>query len=124
MRVTLVGPCASGKSVLARALQDRGYDARQCSQEHSYVPDMWRRICKPDVLIYLDAGLATIRRRRQISWGLSYLQVLNDRLRDARAHSDLVIRTDDMTPDEILQHVLRFLQHLERPAASSESNQG
>ncbi len=71
---------------------------RQCSQEHSYVPDMWRRICKPDVLIYLDAGLATIRRRRQISWGLSYLQVLNDRLRDARAHSDLVIRTDDMTP--------------------------
>ncbi len=79
MRVTLVGPCASGKSVLARALQDRGYDARQCSQEHSYVPDMWRRIGKPDVQIYLDPGwrqFAGDARSVDI-----LLQVLNDRLR-------------------------------------------
>ena len=122
MRVTLVGPCASGKSLLARALQARGYDARQCSQEHSYVPDMWRRISQPDVLIYLDADLITIRRRRQIWWGQPYLQVLNDRLQHARTHCDLLIHTDDLTPDEILQEVMCFLQRFEPTASSSDSD--
>lgn len=113
MRITLVGPCASGKSILAQALRARGYDARQCSQEHSYVPDMWRRICRPDVLIYLDASLAAIRRRRQIDWGVSYLQVLQDRLCDARQHCDLYILTDDLTPEQVLEQILDFLKRFE-----------
>ena len=115
MRVTLVGPCASGKSVLAQALQARGYDARQCSQEHSYVADMWQRICRADVLIYLDADMATIRRRRPVWWGPDHLQVLNERLQHARVHCDLLIRTDELTPDEILNEVLHFLWNYASP---------
>ena len=113
MRITLVGPCASGKSMLAHALKSRGYDAHQCSQEHSYVPDMWRRICRPDVLVYLDASLETIRTRRQIDWGTSYLHVLHDRLRDARQHCDLYVATDNLTPEEVLERVLAFLRDFE-----------
>lgn len=113
MRITLVGPCASGKSVLARALQARGYDAHQCSQEHSYVPDMWRRLCRPDVLIYLDVDLESIRSRRQIDWGISYLQVLQNRLRDARQHCDLYIATDDLTPEQVLERIVAFLQYFD-----------
>ncbi len=113
MRITLVGPCASGKSMLAHALKSRGYDAHQCSQEHSYVPDMWRRICRPDVLVYLDAGLETIRTRRQIDWGKSYLNILHDRLRDARRHCDLYVLTDNLTPEEVLERVLAFLRDFE-----------
>ena len=114
MRITLVGPCASGKSVLAHTLRARGYNARQCSQEHSYVADMWRRICKPGILIYLDVGMETIRRRRRVTWGVSYLQVLQHRLRDARQHCDLYIQTDNLSPDEILHKILRFLQDFEQ----------
>lgn len=109
MRVTLVGPCASGKSVLAKALQGRGYDAHQCSQEHSYVPDMWRIICKPDVLIYLDADYRTIEKRRQISWGPDRLDALNGRLRHAREHCDFYLRTDNLSEEEALQEIITFL---------------
>jgi hypothetical protein len=74
---------------------------------------MWRHICKPDVLIYLDASLGAISRRRQIDWGQPYLAVLQNRLRDARANCDLYIHTDDRSPDSILQQALRFLATLD-----------
>jgi len=113
MRITLVGPCASGKSVLAHALRARGYDAHQCSQEHSCAPDMWRRVCRSDVLIYLDAGLDAIRSRRQIDWDVSYLQILQDRLRDARQHCDFYVLTDNLTSEQVLEQVLEFLAGIE-----------
>ena len=45
--IAIVGVCASGKSTLAKALRERGYNARQVLQEHSYVPYMWQRITRP-----------------------------------------------------------------------------
>jgi adenylate kinase family enzyme len=114
MRITLVGPCASGKSILARALRSQGYDSHQCSQEHSYVADMWRRVCKPDILIYLDVSIEIIRQRRQINWGISYLQILQHRLRDARQHCDLYLQTDNLSPAEVLHEVLVFLNDFEQ----------
>ena len=113
MRIGIVGPCASGKSLLVTTLRAQGYDAHQCSQEHSYVADMWRRICKPDVLIYLDASLHTIRQRRQIDWGLPYLTVLQARLVHARQHCDLYIQTDGLAPDDVCREVQRFFELLE-----------
>lgn len=109
LRIAVVGPCGSGKSTLVQLLRARGYAVREPAQEHSGVPDMWRRLADPDVLIYLDATLPTIARRRRIRWGQAYLDKLNHRLSHARRHSHLYVRTDSLTPEEILFRVEDFL---------------
>ena len=62
--IAIVGPCASGKTLLVQALKERGYNAREVRQEHSYVPTMWQRITQPDVLIYLDVSEEIALKRR------------------------------------------------------------
>ncbi len=110
MRISIVGPCAAGKTVLAARLQQLDYNARSCAQEHSYVPNMWRRIANPDVLVYLDADLPAIARRRRIDWGNKFLVTLRHRLRDARQHCDLLIQTDSLSEEEVLATAIRFLE--------------
>ncbi len=73
------------------------------------MPDMWQRIAAPDVLIYLDAELSTIAQRRRIQWGQDYLDKLKRRLRHARRHADLYLRTDGLTPEQVLDCVREFL---------------
>jgi ribose 1,5-bisphosphokinase PhnN len=104
-RVVVVGPDAAGKTELVQRLRRLGYNAHSCAQDHSYVPDMWRRLARPDFLIYLDARLETIARRRRIDWGQERLDQLNARLAHARAHADLLLPTDDLTPPQVLAHV-------------------
>jgi deoxyadenosine/deoxycytidine kinase len=115
MRIKVVGPCASGKSVLAARLRDLGYDARSAAQDHSYVRDMWQRINPPDVLIYLDVTLDTVRQRGRtgMGWSEDYLEQQRHRLRHARAHCDLYLPTDDMTEEMVLAQVLGFLRQLQ-----------
>ena len=108
--IAVVGPCASGKSSLVQRLKALGYNARSVAQDHSYVPDMWRRITNPDILICLDAKLNTIARRRRISWGQRYLNDERHRLRHARQHCDLLLPTDDLTKAQVLERVLAFLE--------------
>jgi ribose 1,5-bisphosphokinase PhnN len=110
-RVVVVGPDAAGKTELVRRLRRLGYNARSCAQDHSYVPDMWRRIARPDFLIYLDARLETIALRRRIDWGQERLDELNARLAHARAHADLLLSTDDLTPSQVLAHAQTALTH-------------
>jgi hypothetical protein len=96
---------------LVHALQARGYQVRQVSQEHSYVPDMWQRVTKPDMLIHLDAGLQSIRRRRIDDQWPEWIRDLQvERLRHARTHCDLYIMTDLLSPDRVLHLVLAFLR--------------
>jgi thymidylate kinase len=104
-RVVVVGPDAAGKSTLVERLRALGYNARCCAQDHSYVPDMWRRLSRPDFLIFLDARLETITRRRRIHWGQERLDALQARLAHARAHCDLYLPTDDLAPSEVLSYV-------------------
>jgi cytidylate kinase len=108
-RIAVVGPCGAGKSALVERLRPLGYNIRAVSQEHSYVPDMWRRVAHTDILIYLDATLETIAKRRDINWGQDRLDALNTRLRHARAHADLYLPTDDLTADTVAQKVVVFL---------------
>lgn len=103
--VVVVGPDAAGKTELVKRLLALGYKARCCAQDHSYVPDMWQRISKPDFLVYLDARLKTIARRRPIDWGQERLDKLNARLAHARAHCDLYLPTDDLEPVEVAAQV-------------------
>ena len=110
MRIAVVGICASGKTALAECLQDLGYEARECTQEHSYVPTMWQKISRPDVLIYLDASLPAIAERRSADWSEEYLARLNRRLSHARQHCDLYMQTDGLSEEEVLERALDFLK--------------
>ncbi len=108
--VAVVGVCAAGKTTLVLGLRAHGWNARQVAQEHSYVPDMWQRLTRPDILIYLDARLETIRRRRHdLDFPASVLEAERHRLRHARQYCDIYVATDDLTPSEVLAHVLAQL---------------
>jgi len=110
MRIAVVGPCASGKTALAERLKNLGYEARECTQEHSYVPTMWQKISRPDVLIYLDASLPVVAERRPADWSEEYLAEQNRRLSHARQHCDLYIQTDELSEEEVLERALDFLR--------------
>lgn len=110
MRIVIVGPCGAGKTTLATNLTTRGYDAHDCAQEHSHVQSMWQRIAQPDLLLYLDASLATIRTRLGVDWEQAYLDEMNRRLADARAHADLVLNTDPLSREQVLARVLEFVR--------------
>ena len=113
MRVVLVGICGSGKTVLANGLRRLGYEVRECGQEHSEVPHMWRVMSRPDVLIYLDASDHVIERRGQQHYVEGWVEEQRRRLAHARAHSDLTILTDDLSEGQVLRMVTKFLAHLE-----------
>lgn len=104
-RVVVVGPDAAGKSTLVERLQALGYNAHCCAQDHSYVADMWRRVSRPDFLVFLDARLGTIARRRAIDWGQEWLNEQEARLAHARRHCDLYLPTDDLMPAEVVERV-------------------
>ncbi len=110
MKIGLVGPCAAGKSTLARRLKDLGYQVRHIAQEHSYVPDMWQRLSRPDVLIYLDVSFPVSMARRPLPWREEEFEEQKRRLHHARTHADLVIPTDDLTPEEVLNRVVEYLR--------------
>ena len=109
--VKVVGPCKSGKSTLVAGLRGAGYAARSCGQEHSETPTMWQRVVPPDCLIFLDVSPATQRARVQRSdWSDDLMATQQRRLAHAREHADLVIATDEASPEAVLQQVVSFLR--------------
>jgi len=109
--IAVVGPCASGKSRLVQGLRAQGYNAREVAQEHSYVPAMWQRITRPDLLIYLDVSWEVACQRRPTDAGPGWWAELAYRLRHAREHADLYIHTDGWTLEEVLEQALAFLSN-------------
>jgi hypothetical protein len=107
--IAVVGPCASGKSLLAQALRVQGHDVREVAQEHSRVPDMWQRVTQPDLLIYLDVSWEIACRRRPTDAPTGWWEEVERRLHHAREHAHLYIHTDDLTPQEVLERTLTFL---------------
>lgn len=109
--VKVVGPCKSGKSTLVAGLRAAGFEARSCGQEHSGAPAMWQRIHPPDVLVFLDVTVDTMRERvARSDWTDNMLAVQQQRLAHARAHADLLIATDEASPQAVLQQVITYLQ--------------
>lgn len=111
-RIAIVGPCAAGKTTLGERLRALGYDARQCLQEHSHVADMWQRIARPDVLIYLDVSHTQSLARNpngpdEREWALQ-----QERLAHARAHCTLYLDTTPLTIEEVYQRVQTLLDAL------------
>ena len=111
IQIVIVGPCASGKTTLVRGLWARGYaGARVVAQEHSGVQDLWKMRGQPDVLIYLDARLETIAaRQRRADWTTAYLSEQLRRLHSAWLACDLYLPTDDFSPADVLDRVIKFL---------------
>jgi len=74
------------------------------------VQAMWQIITKPDILIYLKASFPVSTARRKLNWLEKDFAEQLRRLAHAREHADLVINTDDLTPDDVLQKTLDFLK--------------
>ncbi len=107
--IGVVGPCGSGKSTIAAGLRKAGLNIKPICQEHSYVPAMWQRITRPDVLVFLDASHTETIRRKQLNWSIEEYQEQHRRLLHARSHADVYIFTDGATPAETMQDVLKAL---------------
>jgi hypothetical protein len=99
-RVVVVGHCASGKSTLVDYLRSDGIDAVASGQEHSEIPELWRR-SNADLLIYLDVDLETIQKRRGGGWPKMIFDLQEARLRSAREAADLVIDASRHRADEV-----------------------
>lgn len=111
LQIVVVGPCAAGKSTLVGNLGSRGFNIKSCTQEHSFVPQLWKRFARADVLIYLDADLATIAlRQKRSDWTEQRLAEQRRRLAHARAHCDLYLKTDDLTREQVADRVEAFLR--------------
>jgi cytidylate kinase len=112
--IGIVGPCGSGKSTLCAALDKHGYLSRHIAQEHSYVQAMWQIITKPDILIYLEASFPVSTTRRKLNWQKKDHDEQLRRLDHARRHANLLIDTDDLTPEQVQQKVLDYLKEINR----------
>jgi len=108
----IVGPCSAGKSTLIGYLQGKGYICRHIAQEHSYVPDMWLRIVNPTALIYLDVTYQTSLRRRHLNLSPQEFEEQNRRLAHARQNAHIYVNTDQISPEQVYQLVLKSLQDL------------
>jgi dephospho-CoA kinase len=113
-RVVVVGPCASGKSTLARGLRALGFDADVCSQEHSDIPSLWRHTA-PDVVIALSVDLATIRTRRGEDWPEWLYRLQNDRLREAQTAARIRLDTSRLDAAATLSSAATQLRALLAP---------
>jgi cytidylate kinase len=108
--IGIVGPCGAGKTTLAEGLKRNNLRARTIAQEHSYVKDMWQRLTKPDVLIFLQASHAVGGKRRSLNWTEAEWEEQQRRLSHAREHADFYLDTDPMSIAQVLESVTAFLQ--------------
>lgn len=113
LRVAVVGHCASGKSTLVSALRGQGLDASAVAQEHSGIPSLWRH-SDPDILVYLDVPLATVRDRRGQEWPQAVYDAQEERLIDARAHADILIDTSAVDIPAMTARVLALAREREQ----------
>jgi cytidylate kinase len=112
MSIVIVGPCAAGKSSLATALRQLGFDVRTVAQEHSVIPKLWAHGGEPSALIFLDASPATIAQRRHSTFPDWLYRQQHQRLRSARRHATIYLQTDRLSVDDVRNRVLRHLRRL------------
>ena len=110
MLIGVVGACGAGKSSLVAGLREQGYTVRHIAQEHSYVPDMWKRLTNPDILIYLEVSYPNTVARRKLNWTYQEYTEQLHRLRHARRHADLMIDTNLLTLQQVLDTALSFIK--------------
>ena len=110
--IGLVGPCSAGKSTLKDKLLALGYTCRHIAQEHSYVPDMWKKMVNPRILIYLDVSYDVSMERRHLNLTPDEFDAQVQRLAHARQNAHLYVDTNPLSVDEVYQQVLQSLDDL------------
>ena len=110
--IGVVGPCASGKTTLVADLRLNNYQVKHSAQEHSYVRDMWKQIGNPDILIYLDVSFKVSKARSGTSWTKNIFEKQVIRLEHARSHADLYLQTDNLSPQQVLDLVLKSIKDI------------
>lgn len=100
----IVGVCAAGKTTLSAGLRGLGYNAKSLAQEHSVTPRLWERR-NPDFLVLLDCQFSTIQARKHVSWGVEKYIKQKEILEYARSNADLIVVTDQFSPDELVEYV-------------------
>jgi hypothetical protein len=81
------------------------------------VPDMWQRLTRPDVLVYLDVSLEVARQRGHLAeTDVGWWAAQGGRLAHAREHAHVVLHTDALSADEVAAHVLAALVARAPPA--------
>lgn len=111
VKIGIVGPCSSGKTTLISGLATHGHSARHIAQEHSYVPDMWKRLVRPEILIYLDVSYEVSMSRRRLNLTKKEFQEQIKRLAHARNETQLYLHTDLLSIAEVLDSVLHYLEN-------------
>ncbi|HNS07503.1 MAG TPA: hypothetical protein PKZ26_01010 [Anaerolineaceae bacterium] len=117
--IGVVGVCASGKSTLIKGLIQQGYRCRHIAQEHSYVPDMWYRLSRPDILIFLQVSYEITLKRKNLNWNKSEYETQLQRLQHARQNAHIIIDTDLLTPEELVARTISEIQSLTGNSHSS-----
>lgn len=110
--IGVVGVCASGKSTLVKGLTQRGFTCRHIAQEHSYIQDMWKRITKPDILIFLDVAYETTLKRKNLNWTKEEYHIQLQRLQHARQHAHIRIDTNALTPEDLVSTAIAEIESL------------
>jgi GTPase SAR1 family protein len=109
IKIGIVGPCSSGKTTLITGLKEYGYAARHIAQEHSYVPDMWKRLASPNILIYLDVSYLVSMVRRPLNLTESEFDDQIKRLSHSKNNADFYLHTDLLSVTDVLKSVLNYL---------------
>jgi len=107
--IGLVGPCVSGKTTISTILRELGYRAKVIAQEHSYVPNMWQIITKPQFLVFLEVSYQKTLVRLHMNWTEQEYREQLSRLGHAKENADLIIFTDDLNPQEICSQIISYI---------------
>lgn len=116
--IGVVGACGTGKSELVARLKECGYQARHIAQEHSFAPKMWRIITNPDILLFLQISYPVTIERKKFNWTEKEFDEQIYRLRHAFAHSDIIINTDNLTPEDVFEVLINELTVFEDPKST------
>ena len=107
--IGVVGVCKSGKTVLKEGLEKLGYSVQHIAQEHSSAPSMWKKIANPDILIYLVVSFENTLKRSTLNWKEKEYQEQLRCLEHAKSKADLIVQTDEMTIEEVINYVVGYL---------------
>ena len=73
---------------------------------------MWQKIAHPDVLIFLDASFPVSTERCKLNWQKQDHDEQLRRLRHARQNASLLIDTDNLTPEQVMEKTMEYLKKL------------
>lgn len=104
--IGIVGVCASGKTTLNSGLIAHGYNSKHIAQEHSYVPDMWRRMTNPDILIYLDVSYENTLKRKVLNWSQEEYFEQVHRIRNAAENAQIRIDTNALDAFQLVEKAI------------------